>query len=560
MNSNFVRPQVPYCAPQTCQYALHFIIKERPMNAIQPMSLYRKPIWTILCLILLLRYDSCLAKLVSGSFRLNGRQTEYVLGSFAVIPSGARIDLSMEAQGRYEGAENIRFRAYRDTEWDRYQKLTLCTEKVELAQYLTSFTFMDKHDGTYQVHAKINIEEKHPGTKEKAKRNHYWYFVIDDCSLEKYFHDDRVPKINYQISMRNSQYSEKSGRNRFMEMSADDSDLLPIHSFAMLSSMLVVFLLLMNIVYRLNFDVTKQYTIHAAVLWVTGACLLDILSGFCELIHLSVYNRTGVGFYLMDALSAHFEASCDAAIIVLLLSIAAGWTLPSSVVMIAGSTANAGVLGPVQKFISSLAHPISMGLKGPSGLLAMIVTGVHIILAQWGRIYNDDFDSYHDMDHLPGRILLWIRILCGLLFLVAVQSTVSSPKCPPALAQFYRMYGIVGVAWFWSLPLWIWYCNWMVPVHNHKSYVFGGSSLLQCVSLIVLALLVTTQKSTAYHQYSRISSSNQRDTLTDSLDQSLGGGSGRGSVSSSFGATASSPSTTAKTTWSLGSKAKVRLD
>jgi Rhodopsin-like GPCR transmembrane domain len=478
------------------------------------------------------------------------------LGSFAVIPDGARIHLSMEAKGRYDGSGDVRFRAYRDTEWDRFQKRTLCTDKVELAQYLTSITFMDKLDGTYQVHAMLNIEKVHLVTKEKAERNHYWYFVIDDCSLEKYFHDDRVPKIQYEISMRNSQHGEFG--DRFSEMSADDTELLPIHSFSMLSSIMVIFLLLMNIVYRLNFDVTKQYTIHAAVLWVTGACLLDILSGFCELIHLSVYNRTGVGFYLMDALSAHFDASCDAAIIVLLLSIAAGWTLPSSVVMIAGTTTNAGLLAPVQKFVSSLAHPISMSLQGPSGLLAMIVTGVHILLAQWGRIYNDDFDSYHDMDHLPGRILLWIRILCGLLFLVAVQTTASSPKCPPALAQFYRAYGIIGVAWFWSLPLWIWYCSAMVPVHKHKSYVFGGSSLLQCASLIVLALLVTTQNSTAYHQYSRIATSNQRDTLTDSLDQSLGG-SERNSSTSTFGVGSSNPSTT-KTSWSIGSKAKVRLD
>jgi Rhodopsin-like GPCR transmembrane domain len=320
----------------------------------------------------------------------------------------------------------------------------------------------------------------------------------------------------------------------------------------MLTTVIIVFLLLMNIIYQLNFDVSKQYTVHAAVLWVTGAAFLDLFSGFCELVHLSMYNRNGIGLYFMDAMSAHFEASCDSAIVVLLLSIAAGWTLPSSVVTIAGNNSNSNpIIGPIQKLVSSLAHPISMGMKGPSGILAISVTALHIILAQWGRIYNDDFDSYHDMDHLPGQILLWVRIMSGLLFISAVLHTVSSPKCPPALAQFYRMYGMIGLVWFWSLPVWIWYCHAMVPYYKRKPYVFCGCCILQCASLVILAWLVTAQSTTAYHQYSRIASSNQRDTLTDSLDQSIGSNN-----NSNMTTTAQS----SKTTWSIGAKAKVRLD
>jgi hypothetical protein len=517
---------------------------------------------------------------VSGDVQLSGRQTEIILGSYAALPKGAYAQLDMISDGPYPqpGGTTLYFRAYRDTEWPTVQQQTLCTEKIKLALYEKPIEFkkitstkkkknkkLDAAAGSgsitpdkFEARADIEVHNHDPITEDPLERNHYWYFTIDDCSLEEYGHDNMVPKIHYTIHMRNFRIWKRH-YIKYGEFSADDQNLFPIHAFSMFATSIVFGILILYIIYQLNFDLSKQYTVHAAVLWVTGAALLDIASGFCELLHLAQYNEDGIGNYTFDALSAHFEAQCDAMIMVLLLSIAAGWTLPSSVITVvvpgttttsrrANGTTNQMIVA-LQRLTSSLAHPISIGMKGPSGMLAIGVAIVQAILAQWGRIYNDNFDSYHDMDHLPGKILLFIRVVVGVLFICTVRYTASSPKCPPALSNFYRWYGFIGTTWFWALPVWVMYCHIALPHYKLKPYVFGGCCVLQGLSQIMLGILVTTQ-STSYHQYSRMVAKNQRETLTDTLDIS------NNSTSSS------NPSTTAQTatTWSIGRRAKVRLD
>ena len=503
----------------------------------------------------------CKAAKVSGDFKLSGSKTEVVLGSFVALPKGAYAQLNVTADGPYpqSAGQTLYFRAYRDTEWPMVQKLTLCSEKVKFALYEQLIEFESAtpekkkaiSSGTKEYKAKVSIEvhNKDPITSEELKRNHYWYFTLDDCSLEEYGHDSAVPTISYTIHMRNFRIWKRF-YIKYGEISADDQNLFPLHSFSMMTTLIVLILLVLNIIYKLNFDFSKQYTVHAAVLWVTGAALLDFLSGLSELLHIAIYNQDGIGSYTLDAMSAHLEAQCDSMIMILLLSIAAGWTLPSSVITIQGtasSTANMksnqSVLA-MQKLISSLANPISIGMKGPSGSLTIGVVLVHAILAQWGRIYNDNFDSYHDMDHLPGQILLVIRVVVGFLFITAVRQTASSPKCPPALATFYRWYGYVGVTWFWALPIWVVYCHVGLPLYKLKPYVYGGCCVLQGLPHVMLGLLVTTQ-STSYHRYSRIATKNQRDTLTDNMDESNN---------------SSTTTPVASTTWTIGRKAKVRLD
>jgi hypothetical protein len=178
-------------------------------------------------LLLLQMSNTCSAKKISGNFQLSGRQTEVVLGSFAVIPTGARFELSMIAYGQYDTPDSVMVRAYRDTEWDIYQKELLCTDKTKHAHYETPLKFMNRQDGTYQVYVRTDISEFDPKTNLKSERNHYWYFVVDDCSLELYYHDNRIPKMHYELSMKNS-YGAQLHSDRFSEMSADDKDLLPV--------------------------------------------------------------------------------------------------------------------------------------------------------------------------------------------------------------------------------------------------------------------------------------------------------------------------------------------
>lgn len=470
-------------------------------------------------------------RIVTGDFKLSGVNTEVTLASFAIHSAGAQIDLTMTADTFYENEENLKFRAYRDTEWTAFLKEPLCTGKGALAKKSFPVTghFQKQDDGTWKAAMTVDIRKLDETLPAAELRNFYYYFVLDDCSLEQYFHDNTVPKIHYKLVMRN--YLPIS-RN-LVHMSADEMAILPIHAFSMLASGLVAFLLILNIVWRLNAK-SKQHSVHAAVLWVAGAAVLDVSSGLLELLHLGRYNGNGIGSYFLDALSAHMEACCDSSLTILLLSIAAGWTLPSSVVVFNNSS-NAN---PIQKLMGGLAHPISASMQGPSGMLAGGVFAVHIILAQWGRIYNDDFESYHHLEHFPGKVLMLARVVTGFLFLAAVKQTSSSGKFTTGLTSFYNAFAIVGFFWFQALPVLTLLCNWAVPFYQRKPVVFGLSSTLQSGSLMVLAWLVTTH-STAYHKYSHMTEG--RENLSDQLEPT----------------TQSDGSTQA---WMLGKKAKIRLD
>ena len=497
------------------------------------------------CILLVLLLQSasllCHAKVVSGNFKLSGVHTEIVLGSFAVTPGGSRLKVRFTSPTPYDMESSLRLRMYRDTEWPEFSRRQLCTEKVQLAKQSAPLNFREVN-GKWQADVSMEIhnilaESDDPQRERKLSdnpRNHYWYFVIDDCSLEQYFRDNRIPLIHYELTVTNFQldpHTKRRHRYRVTHLSGDDEPLVRGHLFTMCLSFLVCLRLFINIVRRLR---DKHHSIHAAVLWVMAAAALDSFTSFLELLHLAMYHQNGVGFYFVDCLAAHCEAITDVLLILLLLSIAAGWTLPSSVVTVVTTNAN-----PVQKILAGLAHPITSQHQHPGGSMAKYLAGtilaLHLILAQWGRVYNDDFESYHDLEHGPGRILMWTRVALGLLFAAAIQQT--STKFTGSLSKFYTVFALTGFFWFQSLPILTWLCHWVVPYHVRKPTVFVGAAVLQSTSLLLLAWLVTTH-STAYHQVSRMTATT--DTLSDSLDRAV-----------DHAPTGS---------WKLGRKVKVALD
>ena len=52
--------------------------------------------------------------------------------------------------------------------------------------------------------------------------------------------------------------------------------------------------------------------VHAAEVLLCAAAACDGFSSFFELRHLAAYASNGVGSHFSDALSAYFEALCDA--------------------------------------------------------------------------------------------------------------------------------------------------------------------------------------------------------------------------------------------------------
>lgn len=492
------------------------------------------------------------AKKVSGDFRLNGVQSEKVLAKFALSPyARGSLNLTLSSPDMYENEQFLKLHLFMDTQWSKVRKAQLCQEKIQFTQKTIPVVFdYDREDiRELWVSKSLNI----PLNQEKEKRTHYWYVVVDDCSLEQYNQDDRVPTLHYEVSLLNDVggniYLPKQwgdGANAEMQedvklvqpshLSADEAGNSSLHTATFILSTLIAVLLSLTIFNQL----VETKAVHAALFLVMAAAGCDASSSFCELVHIKAYERDGVGWYFFDALSSHLEAMCDSLVAILLLSIASGWTLPSDVVHPSTSQ------NKLQKLVQGFRNPMgALVTAGPAGLLALAIIASHAILAQWGRIYDDDFETYHTLEHMPGRVMMVFRILLGLLLVVATVQT--RQQCPASLQSFYTKLAIVGTMWFESLPFVTWVCGWAVPYYLRHPVVQGWSAMMQSMSLILLAGLVTSHsKTSAYHKMSRLQG---KEDLTDQL------------ASTNSMPSASSPAVKKANPkqWNFG-KAKIRLD
>ena len=479
------------------------------------------------------------AKKVSGDFRLTGAKTEHVLTTFAVVPSGGgMLRVNLTASFMYEDERSLSLYLYRDVEWPQFQKATLCAQKMRFSKQRQSITldYVDKEWKTSQMNMLLvnSIDNEGP------QRAHYWYVVVADCLLEQGNLDNKVPPIHFELEILNQLETNTAKAPLYTHFSADELWLYRYHGWTMIVSAGVTIWLVTTIlkqVTRRNNN-SNNNTIHVTVLWVTLAAVLDVSSAFLELAHLRIYESNGVGSYFLDALSAHAEAVADALAAVLLWCVGAGWTLTTEIQERALHSTT-----PIAVLFRNWRHPlghVTAARLGPGHLLMIALVVGHVVLAQWGRIYNDNFDSYHDYEHGPGRALMWLRLLSGALFALATWHThqgLQQHAVGQSLVDFYKMLLACGLVWYTGLPLLTLWAK-ALPYYLRNGVVVVGSSLLQASVLAALAYLVTYSKALA-----KINNASNKDHSQDVLP-----GSGL------TGASAAAPRL-----FSLG-PAKIRLD
>ena len=134
-------------------------------------------------------------------------------------------------------------------------------------------------------------------------RTHVWYFTLADCSLERYLHP--VPAVHYRAEMRDGD----------SHLPVDENGLRPLHFFNMVTAFILVYAVGKRIALAAAGRAKKgdgDRDVHAAEVLLCAAAACDALSSFFELRHLAAYASNGVGSHFSDALSAYFEALCDA--------------------------------------------------------------------------------------------------------------------------------------------------------------------------------------------------------------------------------------------------------
>eukprot|EP00573_Skeletonema_grethae_P000851 CAMPEP_0201686312 /NCGR_PEP_ID=MMETSP0578-20130828/809_1 /ASSEMBLY_ACC=CAM_ASM_000663 /TAXON_ID=267565 /ORGANISM="Skeletonema grethea, Strain CCMP 1804" /LENGTH=519 /DNA_ID=CAMNT_0048170359 /DNA_START=116 /DNA_END=1675 /DNA_ORIENTATION=- len=485
------------------------------------------------------------AKVSSGKVTLSGAQTESTLVKFAVSPSTAgKIDVLLTSYGMYENEIELKMHIYAEEEWPAVKRSTLCSQKIQMAQKSLPIVFdykgmmpdtrpgKKKTDRAEIYTSRIQTEIENPPsgrlTKGKARkdRSRYFYFLVDDCSLERYNHDEKAPDIIFDATVLN-------GGDHLPADEAGIGFLLVLTlAFSGALALLLMFKLLRTI----------GGEVHVAIIVVIAACACNAASSLCELIHRSVFAANGVGSYSMDALSSHFEALSDSMVALILLSIGGGWTLPSDVKGDGLSPACTKLESGVSKLMKGVRNPagslidfVSSGGasgNGTGGFVALSLILVHAGLAQWGRTFDDDFDTYHALEHPPGRALMFLRILLGLVFITGVGMIRSSGRCPPSLMTFLTKFGLVGLSYFASLPGVSLFCKTLPYYQRHQALHWGAAIVQGCSLASLTWLFIGNADASSYHRLSRVG----KDAATDMTADLAASSSGRSS-SFKFGKT-----------------------
>jgi len=498
------------------------------------------------------------ANVASGKVHLNGENTESTLVKFSVSPEGSvKFDLNITSYGMYEDEKELRVRVYVDDEWPKLRRTPLCSDKVKLSERGFPIVFdykgsmpddrsgKKKTDRAEMYTARIQREMKNPPNPhkkpKKKDRSRYFYFTVDDCSLERFSHDSKVPDIMYTISVENGRKSS-SGEFVYDHLPADEDGI----AFLLVLTILFSGALAMSLFHKLARTFGGE--VHVAIFIVMAACLTNGLSALCELIHIWAFTYDGHGNFSLDALSSHFEALSDSMVSLILLSIGGGWTLPSDVVgggLGKDAAANKfmkGVRNPAGSLLDLISSGGGSGDK-KGGIVALSIIFAHLGLSQWGRTFDDDFDTYHALEHPPGRALMFLRFILGLVFVTGVGMVRSAGRCPPSLMSFLTKFGLVGLSYFASLPGISMFVGSVLPYHQRHQALHWGAAMVQACSLCSLTwLFIGGSDASAYHRLSRVGTHAEGD-MTESIaaSQHMGQGSGR------------------PTMWRLG-KTKIRLD
>lgn len=154
-------------------------------------------------------------------------------------------------------------------------------------------------------------------------------------------------KIAYDIWLVNGNPNSSTRKQFEYQFSYELHDIFTIY----LCSFVIYLCILPLIVYR----VRKHF--HKLYLQLLIYVAIELSSRFFSLVHNLVFSINGHGVYFMQIVGDLFEAIANSILILILISIAKGWTIRSQVLK---TTPRSIVLGFVLQFILVLSHMIAL--------------------------------------------------------------------------------------------------------------------------------------------------------------------------------------------------------
>ena len=301
-----------------------------------------------------LLFSPAVAKSFEGNFQLSPSNPGHILGSFALSPGHhGSVEVILSTSGMaYEDDRGVRLRMFKDAAYGKYQQAESCYEKITHTSFSEPVSFHTNEDGANVYEFDLALDAT------RLRRPHYYYFVVDDCSLEVDTGEvvEEIPSIHYTLKALNDD----------SHLSADEMHLRGMYTINLFVSGIMAALMGVVIVRQL----AHKNSVHAAMFLVMAAGVFDTASSLCQILSLGVYSIDGIGMPFMNIISTQLGAVCDSLVAVMLLSIAAGWTLPTDMIPMQKKLNQSSFKSLLSSFKSPLrgspaATAMTVGLRGP---------------------------------------------------------------------------------------------------------------------------------------------------------------------------------------------------
>ena len=219
--------------------------------------------------------------------------------------------------------------------------------------------------------------------------------------------------------------------------------------------------------------------VHASALAAAVALILQATASTLECVHLAVYCADGLGFRWrhgrlpLDFASDLVACLSEAVVMVLVVAVGCGWTLLDG---------SARRLAPVWA-TSAVVVPLQLGLELVS------------------RRYEDDFSTFHDHDHWPGKVHVVLRVFsAAALAWGASQArhrslgfgggdSLGGTEAGAGSSALLSRFAVLGAVWLLSFPIVVLGVTPWLPATRQHLCVTAATLLCQGVALAAMLTL-----------------------------------------------------------------------
>merc|ERR1711937_274592 len=124
-----------------------------------------------------------------------------------------------------------------------------------------------------------------------------------------------------------------------------------------------------------------------------------------------------------------------------------------------------------------------------------------------GRQYKDDFNQFRDYEHLPGKLVLMLRLVMWSFFWYGTTVSLASTSREERVRSFVGKLRGLGSLYFLAFPALVVVAGFLSPLHRHPT-VQCGSLMIQSQTLLLIGWQIMRPDS----EYSKISSLSQLGT------------------------------------------------